>query len=449
MIKLKGKLPLERVEGNVTTGTARTAWYLLAPARWSFRSTSECDQLIAAAAQRYSEMGGRRLHLRVTSRPYAVAEWAAALDAASPNALPGWSDHLRSEQRHLSGMVLAEKMAYLGVDLHTPASKRRRDEAAAELAEVDAVMAAAGMDATPATPGDLEYLIHRSVALGMPAPLSMPPAQHVLDADDLPEVHTGVEWDCAPYGRSVRVTAEVNGELVTRHVVTLVAGRMQPLDIPEVGEPWLQRPDRLPFPVEISATIDVKAPETVTKGFTDALGRASSQTAHFLEHKLDPPSALARQRDLALEVEDQVSSGYDGLQTRTETWVRYAVSGADEAEALDRARRITKLYAPAVTLVRPAGQYALAREFIPAEPLSSEAHRRHLPVLTLAGAVPSASAMIGDKDGPYLGTTAGTSQRPVMWSPWASTEIRERSGLLVVAGGLGSGKSTLGVALLE
>jgi hypothetical protein len=441
---MKSGIALKKVEGNVTTSaTERTAWYLCAPARWSFRSTSECNQLIASIAQRLSELGGRRLRLRVTSRPYAVAEWAAALDAQSPNALPGWADHLLSQQRHLGGMVLAEKLAFVGVDLKVPASKRRRTEMADEVAEVDAVMAAAGMDAEPATSADLEYLIQRSVALGMPAPLEMPPAVDVLEETDLPEITDGVEWTCAPYGRSVKVTAEVNGERVDRHVVVLVAGRMQPLDIPEGGEPWLQRPDRLPFPVEISAEINVLENEKVTKGFNHALALVRSQTGMYLEHHLDPPSALERQRQTALALEDQVSAGYDGLQARTETWVRYAVSGATEAEALDRARQLAKLYAPGITLVRPSGQFGLAEEFVPGSPRSSDAHKRHLPVLHVGTAVPQAAAMIGDKDGPYLGRTAGTSQRPVMWNPHAAMEVRERSGLLVVAGTLGSGKSTL------
>jgi hypothetical protein len=441
---MKSGIALKKVEGNVTTSAeGRTAWYLLAPARWSFRSTAEGNQLIASAAQRYSELGGRRLRLRVTARPYAIAEWAARLDEASPNALPGWADHLLSQQRHLSGMVLAEKLAFIGVDLKVSASRRRRAEMADEIAEVDAVMAAAGMDAEPATSADLEYLIQRSVALGMPAPLEMPPAVDVLDETDLPIFTDGVEWTCAPYGRSVKVTAEVNGEMVDRYVVVQTTGPFQPLDIPEGGEPWLQRPDRLPFPVEISAEFNVLGNAKVTKGFNHALALVRSQTAMYLEHQLDPPSALERQRQTALALEDQVSAGYDGLQARTESWVRYAVSGATEGEALDRARQLAKLYAPAITLVRPSGQFGLAKEFIPGSPRSSDAHKRHMPVLHVGTAVPQAAAMIGDRDGPYLGRTAGTSQRPVFWNPHSAMEVRERSGLLVVAGTLGSGKSTL------
>ena len=143
-------------------------------------------------------------------------------------------------------------------------------------------------------------------------------------------------------------------------------------------------------------------------------------------------------------VEDELSTGLSGLSTRTSGWYRIAVSGASEEEALDRATAVRQLFAPQVTISRPADQYAVAREFIPGERLGTTAYKRRMPVTTLAAAVPTATAKVGDRVGIHLGETSGTSSRVVTWEPWAATEQAEESGLAVICAGLGGGKSTAG-----
>ena len=64
------------------------AWYRLAPQRWSFRSDSQRQDLITAIAGQYSELQGRWLHLRVTTRPYPVRMWAEAHVHNAVNRLP-------------------------------------------------------------------------------------------------------------------------------------------------------------------------------------------------------------------------------------------------------------------------------------------------------------------------------------------------------------------------
>ena len=100
-----------------------------------------------------------------------------------------------------------------------------------------------------------------------------------------------------------------------------------------------------------------------------------------------------------------------------------AVSGDSEEEALE-ASLLRKLYAPQITIARPADQYAVAREFIPGEKLGSTAYKRRMPVTTLAAAVPprprrwvTASA-----------STSAESRAPApAWSPGSrgTTENRE------------------------
>lgn len=97
-----------------------------------------------------------------------------------------------------------------------------------------------------------------------------------------------------------------------------------------------------------------------------------------------------------------------GLSTRTSGWYRAAVSGATQDEALYRATAVRQLCAPQVTISRPADKYAVAREFIPGEKLGTTAYKRRRPVTTLAAAVPTATAKVGDRVRIHLGETSRT-----------------------------------------
>ncbi|MDQ3988932.1 MAG: ATP-binding protein, partial [Actinomycetota bacterium] len=126
------------------------------------------------------------------------------------------------------------------------------------------------------------------------------------------------------------------------------------------------------------------------------------------------------------------------------SWWRLAVSGPTERDALRLAQQLLDLYKPKVALEHPEAQYALAREFIPGEPLSSGAYLRRGSVLWAASAVPTATAEVGDRRGILLGETCTATRRPVAWDPWMAQEIRDSSGLSAVVAGLGGGKSFLG-----
>ncbi|QGN58851.1 ATP-binding protein [Nostocoides sp. HKS02] len=237
---------------------------------------------------------------------------------------------------------------------------------------------------------------------------------------------------------------ENENQRIERHVCVLSLGRMTDLEIP-AGVPWIQRTDQLGFPVEWSARVNVEDSAKVGAAMRRNIQKIRAQKDHYeLEHHEPAPGALDRQADKALGVEDEISMGLSGLSTRTSGWYRIAVAGDSEEEALERASLLRKLYAPQITISRPADQYAVAREFIPGEKLGSTAYKRRMPVTTLAAAVPAATAKVGDRVGIHLGETSGTSARVVTWEPWETTEAREESGLAVLCAGLGGGKSTAG-----
>jgi hypothetical protein len=450
------KLATRTITGQLTLSQDNAiAWWVLAPQRWAFRSTAEREAMVAEAAQRLSQLQGRRLHLRVTTQPLAVQDWQRELSASTRSHLPAWPQHVASEAGHLTRLQLTEKRTFLGVELGRSASRwlgwfgrgLELGRLEPELRDLDRVVAGTGLEGRAATTPELAWLIRRSVALGCPSDAT-DWWEQPWETEDLAQLSEGAWWTVDPYGRTLRIEADVgsSGVRVVRHIAMVCIGRMSdelPLD------PWAAKIERLPYPVELAATIDVLASRHVVKGAQVALLRVRSQREHYLEHRLPPPFSLDRAFARAQEVQDEVERGLEGLSTRTDSWWRIAVSGSSEEEALDRARQVADLYAPQITAVRTAGQHGLAREMIPGEPLSTSAYRRRLPVTTLAAAMPAVTAQVGDRVGHLIGWTSGaTGLRAVCWDLHRAQEQSERSGLTLVAGTLGSGKSHLAGSVL-
>lgn len=481
------------VDNLVFTTDAVTGWFVLAPASWSFRSDAECEAVVLEAAGRLGRLTGRRCHLRITSRPFPVRDWAQALDAdarAAGNPLPGacpnpghrygpapgcdrcapavtWMGFLRDEQQAIQRWGLDEKSVFLGIDISRRSAldrltgralrdavrrqTRRLDDQVQEIADL---VAGTGLAAAPATARQMEWLMHRSCSLGLPPPLPLAdqpaPVPHALaatapgrwDSGDLPEFTGRARWTCEPFDRTVTVTGiTATGEHLTRHVAILTLGVMSPIDVPE-ATPWLQRTDALPFEVEWSITCEVRRSGEVTREMRDKIARRRGQLRHYAEHDLDPPLELEEQTEESRRIEDEQQHGFGGAHARLRGWFRLAVAGATRQETLSRAAQIAELYEPGITVVHPADQYRLAREFIPGEPLANLAHARRMPVTMLVGGMPQATSRIGDPAGFFIGFTCGGG-RAVTWAPWRGTEIREESGLVPIIGTQGAGKSTL------
>ena len=292
----------------------------------------------------------------------------------------------------------------------------------------------------------MEWLLRRSVGLGLPAPALLDPAgTGDWSGDDLHSFTDAVDVAAEPLGRTVKVTGLGATQPVERHVAVMSVGRVEEIEAPDPGhEPWLSHTDRLPFPVEWSAQFDVLSGGEARQAIQRKLLVVRDMQRHYHEHDLDEPLALDRQAQHARQVEDQMSRGVEVAAARVHGWFRVAVSARSEEECLERVRKIKSSYrGRRVSIEHPRGQYGLMREFIPGEPVSTTAYRRRLPVLYLTAGVPMASSQLGDRRGPYVGYTAGSSRRAVMFDTHFATEERETSGLVPVVGGLGAGKSVL------
>ncbi|WP_211215248.1 ATP-binding protein [Actinoalloteichus spitiensis] len=462
------------IDGHLLrTGQDVYAWYRLAPQRWSFRSDSQRQDLIQAIAGQYSELQGRWLHLRVTTRPYPIRMWAEAHvhnAVGRPPDIPGamsFDDYMVGEQQQLMGRSMAEKEVYIGVQVQTRNALDRAVERAApvlrrifpeavdaelvaldsEIEHLDQVIGGSGLEGAPVTAEEMSWLMHRSCSLGLPAPRNMPAVPgSTWEPEDLASFTDAADLHQDPYSPTVTVRGRTGSNAgMTRHVAVLTVGMTHGLQIPEVDDPWMQRSDRLPAPVEWSARIYVRRPEDVSGELQRQMNKVRSQVRHYTdEHELEPPQSLARQASRVLEIDDEMTTGFTALATRVRSWWRLAVSGPTERDALRLAQQILDLYKPKIAIEHPEGQYALAREFIPGEPLASSAYLRRGSVIWAASAVPAATADVGDRRGILLGETCTATRRPVAWDPWMAQEVRDGSGLSALVAGLGGGKSFLG-----
>ncbi|WP_019854954.1 ATP-binding protein [Actinopolyspora mortivallis] len=466
------------IDGHLLrTGQDVFAWYRLSPQRWSFRSDSQRQDLIAAIAGQYAELQGRWLHLRVTNRPYPIRMWAEAHVRNAHNALPdvpgalSFDDYMVGEQQQLMGRSMAEKEVYLGVQVQTRNVVDRAVERAApllrrvfpeavdaelvaldsEIEHLDQVIGSAGLDGRPVTAEEMSWLMHRSCSLGLPAPRNLPATPSgSWQPEDLASFTDAADMHQEPYAPTVTVRGRTGSNAgVSRHVAVLTLGRTHGLQIPEVDDPWLQHSDRLPAPVEWSARIYVRRPEDVGGELQRQMNKVRSQVRHYTEeHGLEPPTSLARQAGRVLEIDDEMTSGFTALATRVRSWWRMAVSGPTERDALRLAQQLLDLYKPKVAIEHPEAQYAMAREFIPGEQLASGAYLRRGSVVWAASAVPQATAEVGDRRGALIGETCTATRRPVAWDPWMAQEVRDASGLTAMVAGLGGGKSFLGGGLV-
>ncbi|MCL2453989.1 MAG: ATP-binding protein [Micrococcales bacterium] len=441
---------LREVRENLTISGSKfdsqvTAWYLLDPQMWSFRSVADGEDLIEAKAAQLAELTGRTVYGRVTERPYPVEAWAEETLRNAPRPMPGALLTVERDKQMLASWNLAEKLVYLGVDLDLPMIGRREDALTAQLADLDQVMAGPGLEAIPARGDDMAWLLARSFALGCPMPYQTEDAeQFTWSHTDLAEFVNAVDWSAVPLADSVRVHSVLGSQTVSRHVVVLSVGPMADIDVPVSHEPWMAKTDALPFPVEWSWRYQVQTPQQTAKKMVALTDRIRAQIEHYtVDHDIDPPQQLERQADRASAVEDEMRSEFDGLSTRTTGHYRIAVSAQTEEEALSRARQVMDLYRPAIKMVRELDQYRLAREFVPGQPLANRGHTRHLPVLKVAAGLPAVTTEVGDRRGIVLGRVADASQA-VVWDPWYGPEVLESSGLTPIVGTMGSGKSWLG-----
>lgn len=462
---------LEGVAGNLTIGKNGrvTAWYLSQNVSWSYRTQRDATVLIEDLAEALSAIEEPNVHMRVTSRPFPVSEWAENAWNDAPDPSDEYAEVLQRDQLNLAHADQTDKLVYWGVEvgkrshlatflvgggnvvrarrMASSVERAEAEELAEKLSQLDEAMAAEGLSAYAATPREMDWLIRKSFGLGCALEPSPTEAPDELDVTDLSAFAQEVEWDVKPLADSVRVVSTQRGDTQERHTVILTLSNLAELVIPESDEPWIARTDRLGFPVEWSIRYTKEDHDTTQKRMTKQLDRIRAQVNHYsVDHKMEPPQQLARQSAQAAQVEDEMRNP-DALNTRIVGHVRLAVSADTEHEAIRRTKIIAKHYTRKAKFSRLIGQYGLAREFVPMEKINDAGARRTMPVVKLAAGVPHAATQWGDGEGISLGYVQGMSRQAAIWNPWYGPEQLNTSGFTPVIAGLGGGKTTLAEAV--
>ncbi|MFK0005023.1 ATP-binding protein [Paenarthrobacter sp. NPDC090522] len=459
-VETPNDLNLRAVVGNLTLGaTGVFAWFTLRARTQGFAPLETIEDAILSDAVAYSQLAGRTIKIRTTNRPYSPDEWARATyeDAHEHGKpLPAFNDYLAQMQDHLFDSSFEEKWVYVGVQLagflRYPSDLQREARFYAdEAATLADKLAASSLRARPASPVSMQWLLEKSLKLGLPVPEIGPVGDY--GAEDMAELAEGALWTHDPVSNSITVTARVAGEAapITRHVRVLTLGRIGPQEIPQdYAAGWMQKSDRLPFPVEWAATVEIKELKSTKKEVESSLLTIRDQWDHYVEdHDMQPPPTLERQYDLVRQIDSDLDTEHGGVENRSKGWYRVALS-ADSIEQLDaRTAEFASFYGEGVfSWIPKRGQYHNAREFIPGEPLSDKAHSRRLNMAFLAAGIPQGTAEIGDKCGAIIGPTAGNAARAVAWDMFADMERRHKSGLAMLVAGLGGGKTFLAAWLL-
>jgi hypothetical protein len=104
-----------------------------------------------------------------------------------------------------------------------------------------------GLEGRPATAREMEWLVRRSIGIGLPAPSTLCPAeQGEWGPDDMHSFADSVEVAGAPLGRTVQLTSRGLNNPVERHVAVMSVGRLEELEAPDPGrEPWLAHTDKV------------------------------------------------------------------------------------------------------------------------------------------------------------------------------------------------------------
>ena len=417
-----------------------------------FELSDDSPVYVISVAAQLSGLSGHRLHLRRTTRPFPICRWAEDLEAQAVP-LPGgmaWQRHITAAMHHLAAANPAEGHTMLGVTF----ARRRlgegltgrlggdgeRQRLAARVAGYDDLLAGYGLGARPASATEVAWLLYRSVGLGL-----VPPERMATDLDpgDVFALTEHVDRFRSRYGSTTLLVDRLTG--AESWVAVLTVGRMEDLEIPQVHLPWLHLADQLPFPVETSSRVDILAPAATSRRINQQLLKIRYQERDYAEHGLDAPPSLSRLAGRALQVGDEIDTGIPVEATRAHGWHRLAVTAPSEKQCLERAAEVIRLYMgqARIAIQHPKNQDALAREFIPGEPIANTGYLRRLPVRMFAAALPQAAATVGDRRGDLIGHTAGAGRRPVMFDPHFPMEVRERSGLAVFVAEPGGGKSTL------
>ncbi|MGL5910646.1 MAG: ATP-binding protein [Phycicoccus sp.] len=435
--------------------------------------------MIRSATSRWAELIGHRVHLIVTSHPIGTEAWAKQLwqNPNNQNRLPDVAgaetahDWLTASQNAINVKGIERTHAFLGVRItdrdvnpadlvalrgRTPLTKKL-DPIRRDVNRVIKVVAGEGWSCRPLTAAAVGWLMHSGSALGLPIPQeTLRLNDNLWDGHALTAISETVRSGAAEWGNTVQVAAIRDGRPHRHHVSVITAKELRERDTNDPEQfPWFGLARNLPFGVSFSAIFDVHSGAQARADAEYNRRRAGHLITGFLEHGESPPRHAERAAEDAARIEDEVGpASTKDLSCRLAGVVRAAVWGDTEDEATERAAEFIKAYADELDdeWVVAFNQWATAREFIPGEPRVCTGHDDGfftvMPAYYAAAGVPNVDTGLGDDTGPLYAQSAGIGREPyfldAQWGPQHG-----RSGVCVIVGDIGSGKTTAGTYVIE
>ncbi len=431
------------------------------------------------------------VHLLSTSRPHDTTRWARDLHQRvsgqtpgvpgwDPN--PGWLGFLNRMAAYVQTQQFVRKEVYLGVclgdrggaaglNLAGPVKRLTRvlERAAGvedalvsekELAafrekarEVRRSLESSHVRAQPADASTVAWLIRRHMFSGLDAPEQhiSGPGQTWGPGEIVPLLDGIVE-----NGRKSLRIEQTDDDLQTTasHVATLCLSRFpEALEFPD-QPPWMHFAASLSFPVDFSSRITLMPADLVRKDVASKLKGVKDQTQHIASTGESVPLQLQEEYERATALEYVLSK-------ERLPWAygrhRILVAAEDAVELATRCRRVIEHYRElAIDVTWPTGdQLDLFLEALPGDRVRAHAYFQRQELLTVAGALPTAGAEVGDQRdistgggfiGPYLGQTTYRVRNPVFYSPFLAP-ARDNPPGVAITGAPGGGKSYLAFTL--
>lgn len=426
------------------------------------------DDHLNDQAERWAELRGRRVWLRMLHVPDPSLDWREKILADYPRHTPGfeamvdafaaWSGH------EFDGRGAFTPAAVLAVRV-TPEKVRREHlpkvldpmlctereskilQVATEYRKITQILARPGMDAAVLSPSGLDWVFAHSRALG-----------HILPEPgrlDRASGWTAPDVDVtATQGRdelTVRVRAFIEGRPADRfvHVLRLDTGKDRDTDFAPAWLSWfMQRPEL----VEVAACWDVMDGRVIAPQADDKLFHNSNIATEYRRHGISVDAFTQAGIDKSEQVANDTAHGGPVDATELRGQVLIAVHGASEQEALDIAEDIKAAAAaggdvdgrgPGLMLDRAPAQWWEYRRFIPGEPWTLVGHCGHHPPRFVAAAGATDKPSAGDSLGFPLGNIAG-SNTLYRFDPFGGIRAQDqRPGVWSVIGEQGSGKTSL------
>jgi hypothetical protein len=403
--------------------------------------------ILHAINLRWAELAGHRVHLIRDTRVTDHQSWARQFHEATPASLstPGamtFMDWLVGAQMRIAQQGLREPSTFLGVRVGKKADAKTRQA----ITQVTDVVGREGFDGHPMSPEALGLLVHSMTGFGAPVPDSLVQfCGDGWDNSEMGEFTNPVRAWAKPLDRTTTVSTVRDGQTYTHRVAVLEFGKMGERDgLDPARAPWMSAADALPFPVVFSAQLDVVSGPDLAKTAEFTRTRAESVAEHYKEHGQQPPPVTDRAIADARRIEDEIKDGEPEVAVRLGGTVYAAVTGETEEQADAHARALTAHYQQhqKIALHHGFGQYSNYRSFIPGEPVRGQGFVRVLPAYYLPTALPNMATRVGDGEGAYLGRCGANA--PFFFDPTYGPR-HNGSGLIMLGGGLGVGKShTLG-----